>query len=329
MTFDASYLRKRLDIPTDMDVAVQNVTELAEVDLFDLPHVKKLISYTLPTTEQLMRRRYLEVDYTARYTVGERELNLAGNTYIVAPLDPGDPAPMLTHLTGSMRGFGEFLFDDYLADPDGCWYKSTEAMSAPLMSLLLQQPVHVICKGGPGVRREFADEEAQDEVGRSWTRCFAEKTAAAEALRDAGFQLQTDKTLVGGISRGGFDSLLLAAFDPTVTHVFSVAGVSGFCEFASLSDRVRLFTRPDLVAEGIETPDILALIEARTQSSFALTDGEIRPMHLTLLCRANEKRKAAGRAPIAVKCFEPAPGQRGHGWPLREAISYYFAALSE
>jgi|GEM_PF-4175979 len=328
MTIDAASLRATLAIPDVVDVSVQRVQEFARTEMLDLPLARQLIEYQTDLTQPFMQFRWLEIDYVASYRVGSHQMRLVGNTYIVAPVSPGMPGPLITHLTGSMSGIHEFFDEQFIADPEACLRRSIECFSAPLMSYLFQLPVHVICKGGPGVRHDFDNESAHDPIGRAWTRCHAEQQAAKLVLTDAGFDLSSQKTVVGGISRGGFHALLLAAFDSSISHLMAVAGVHGFCEWSGLKDgKIRLFDRPDLLEKGIDVPQIFALIQAHTQVMFALNDGEIRPMHIPLLRQTNALRQAAGRHPLELRCFQPLPGRRGHSWPLYEAVNFYGNAL--
>jgi hypothetical protein len=123
-----------------------------------------------------------------------------------------------------------------------------------------------------------------------------------------------------------------------VTHLFAVPGQESFRGFVGPEGEVYdgEYGRADLLEQGIDLPDLFALIRARALIAFSMTDECVRPGHRAALAETNRKRKALGLEPIRLKLYHEEPREfwgnelpYGHVLPRVEGIEFFGNALVE
>lgn len=326
---DKKKLAKVLGIPKKLSVDVKSYKLYKEINLWDLDEFKELMEYQDENMKTSIHLNIYQIHYNAEYQIDGAKCKLAANTFLMVPKQliesPVKSIP-LTYISGSVSGLEAFLPQKYFQDRKKFMRESIEALGVFFHAYYFQAPVHIICKRGPEVKLEFSGEHhRQDTFGRLWTADYSAKLAALITLEKLGIPTSDKKHFVGGISAGGFRTLLLSAFDTSITHAFSVAGIFSFRSWVDAKGKSlsSYYGRADLLKKGIDIPDIIALCKSETVALFSMIDGEIRPRHFTVLKHANEKREMYGLDPIKLQIYHLEPNRRGHSWPRIEALNFF------
>lgn len=324
-----------LDIPTDLSVQVQKFNLVREIDLFTLPDFQELIEYQKDTIVQFFLLNVYEISYQAEYTINGKNCSLNANTFLILPkqlIDNPQEVVPLTFISGSVNGMDAFLPEEYFENRKKFLSKSIEALGVFFHAYYFQMPVHIICKRGPEINLKFSGAYKEQNIfGRQWTSDYCAKCASNEVLEKLKIPTSKEKYFVGGISNGGFRTLLLSTFDETVTHSFSVAGVFSFKLWLDKNGEcISPFYGPiDLLSKNIDTSDIFSLSKTKMMSLFAMSDGGIQPYNFKVLKQTNQKRLKYGLDPIQLHVFHLEPNRRGHSWPRIEAMNFFGNAIFE
>ena len=251
-----------------------------------------------------------------------------GAVYLAMPhvlLQRPAPTILFTYCTSQVRGWEIALRSDprrmTAIDPD--W-------AVPFhVTYDLQLPVVVMPKADPGIPVTVTGPVEQDPLARAYLRAHAGKEAARLLVEELGSPLADDKEFASGLSRGGLHALLLAAFDPRVTHVLSASGHVAFDDYVTSEGESLhgIYGRADLLQRNVHLSDVFALIRADTVLSFGLDDGYVVPGHFPVLRRLSERRRTYGLPPARLAIT--GPETKGHAWPRERALAYFANAISE
>lgn len=322
-----------IDYPPQIELTDFRAKELDPLHLWKYPHFQKLTGYSEqrvpePNFQDLFIRRLIQISYEISFSIRNKTRGLQGSTFLFLPKafpEKHLPCPILSYFTGSMHGIDSFISKDYFADPEKHLNESVDAMGMLYLSYYMHLPIHLICKGIDEKWWDFSLCGDQHIWGSSACYSMGAKLATEEYLRQYAPYIHINDHYAGGISLGAFYTALYSALNPSISKCYLVSGMDTLRNFSSNIRKKphRMYTRPELIEQGVDITQLYSLIQAQTGLAFSLEDETIRPGHYTTFRNANLLRKKFGNPKIKLDVFRLPKDRFGHSWPAEESINFF------